>query len=94
VLGSALILYLQKRNYNKGEVIITEQLQHAIEALQRLPAEAQNAIAQRILEEIEEQEWDVIVSKPRVQGRLRELGRQALEEEKLGEAEEGGFDCR
>ena len=73
---------------------MTEQLQHAIEALQQLPAEAQNVIAQRILEEIEEQEWDVIVSKPRVQARLRELGRQALEEDKIGEIEEGGFDCQ
>lgn len=73
---------------------MTEQLQHAIEALQRLPAEAQNAIATRILEEIEEQEWDAIVSKPRVQARLRELGRQALEEDKAGETEEGGFDGR
>lgn len=71
---------------------MTEQLQHAIEALQRLPAEAQNAIAERILEEIEEQEWDAIVSKPRVQARLRELGKQAREEEKVGETEEGGFD--
>ncbi len=72
---------------------MTEQLQQAIEALQRLPAEAQNAIAKRILEEIEEQEWDAIVSKPHVQACLRTLGRQALEEDKAGETEEGGFDC-
>ncbi len=71
---------------------MTEQLQHAIEALRRLPANAQNAIATRILEEIEEQEWDTIVSKPRVQVRLRELGRQAMEEDRAGETEEGGFD--
>ena len=72
---------------------MTEQLQHAIEALQRLPTNAQNAIATRILEEIEEQEWDAIVSKPTVQTRLRELGRQALEEDRVGETENGGFDC-
>ncbi len=72
---------------------MTEQLQHAIEALQQMPADAQNAIATRILEEIEEQEWDAIVCKPRVQSRLRELGRQALEEDKAGEIEDGGFDC-
>jgi len=72
---------------------MTEQLEHAIEALQRLPADAQNAIAARILEEIEEQEWDGIVSKPRVQARLRELGRKAVEEDRVGETEEGGFDC-
>lgn len=73
---------------------MTEQLRHAIEAMQRLPDEAQNAIAARILEEIEEQEWDAIVSKPRVQARLRELGRQALEEDRVGETEDGGFDCQ
>jgi hypothetical protein len=73
---------------------MTEQLQQAIEALQRLPADAQNAIARRILEEIEEQEWDAIVSKPHVQAHLHELGRQALEEERAGENEDGGFDCQ
>jgi hypothetical protein len=73
---------------------MTEQLRHAIEAMQRLPDEAQNAIAARILEEIEEQEWDAIVRKPRVQARLRELGRQALEEDRAGETEDGGFDCQ
>ncbi len=46
---------------------MTEQLQQAIEALQRLPSDAQDTIAARILEEIEEQEWDAIVSKPHVQ---------------------------
>jgi len=73
---------------------MTEQLQQAIEALQRLPSAAQNTIAVRILEEIEEQEWDAIVSKPHVQARLRELGRQALAEDEAGETEDGGFDCQ
>ncbi len=73
---------------------MTEQLQHAIEVLQRLPSDAQNTIAARILEEVEEQEWDTIVSKPRVQARLRELGRQALAEDEAGETEDGGFDCQ
>lgn len=71
---------------------MTEQLQQAIEALQQLPSDTQNTIASRILEEIEEQEWDAIVSKPQVQARLRELGRQALAED--GETEDGGFDCQ
>jgi hypothetical protein len=83
-----------KEHESKGVVTMTEQLRHAIEAMQRLPDEAQNAIAARILEEIEEQEWDAIVSKPRVQARLRELGRQALEEDRVGETEDGGFDCQ
>ena len=69
-----------------------ERLREAIEALQRLPVDAQNVIAERILEEIEEQEWSAIVSKPHVQVRLRELGRQALKEDEAGGTEEGGFD--
>ena len=73
---------------------MTEQLQQAIEALQRLPSDAQNTIAAHILEEIEEREWDAIVSKPHVQTRLRELGRQALAEDEAGETEDGGFDCQ
>ncbi len=72
---------------------MTEQLQHAIEAMQRLPTDAQDVLAAHILEEIEEQEWNAIVGKPRVRARLRELGRQALEEDKAGETEIGGFDC-
>ena len=72
---------------------MTEQLRYAIEAMRRLPDEAQNALAARILEEIEEQEWDAIVSKSHVQTRLRELGRQALEESKAGKTADGGFDC-
>jgi len=82
-----------KEHESKGVNTMTEQLRHAIEAMQRLPDEAQNAIAARILEEIEEQEWDAIVSKPHVQARLRTLARQALEEDKAGKTEDGGFDC-
>ena len=71
---------------------MTEQLQRAFEIAQRLPDAAQNALAAHILEEIEEQEWDEIVSKSKVQARLRELGRQALAEDKAGKTEIGGFD--
>jgi hypothetical protein len=73
---------------------MNEQLKHAFEAAQQLPDQAQAAIAARILEEIEEQEWEAIVSQPHVRQRLRELGRQALEEDSAGETEEGGFDCQ
>lgn len=71
---------------------MTEQLRQAFEQAQRLPERVQNVIATRILEEIEEVEWDAIVSKPRIQKRLRELAQQALAEDAAGESEEGGFD--
>jgi len=87
------MIYFYKRAREQGVGTMTEQLRHAIEAIQRLPDEAQNAIAARIWEEIEEQEWDAIVSKPRLQTHLRELGRQAIAEDKAGKTEDGGFDC-
>jgi hypothetical protein len=72
---------------------MTRELQQAIEALQKLPENEQNAIARRILNEIDESEWNAIVNKPHVKKRLRELGREAMEEDRAGETEEGGFDC-
>ena len=72
---------------------MTNELQQAIEALQKLPDIEQNAIAKRILDEIDVLEWNAIVSKPHVKNRLRELGRKAMEEDRAGETEEGGFDC-
>ncbi len=70
---------------------MTEQLQYAIKRLQQLPIEAQNAIAERILNEIDEQEWDEIVRKPAVQQHIRALANQAWQEHEAGETEEGGF---
>jgi hypothetical protein len=80
---------------------MNEHLKHAFEVAQQLSNEAQYTIAVRILEEIEEidakdeeHEWNTIVSQPRVRQRLRELGRQALEEDRAGETEDGSFDCQ
>jgi hypothetical protein len=73
--------------------IMTERLQYAFEIAQKLPDAAQNALADHILEEIEELEWDEIVHKPEVQTRLGDLARQALAEDKAGKTEVGGFDC-
>lgn len=71
---------------------MTEQLRQAVEQAQQMPEQVQNTIATRILEEIEEAEWDAIVSQPHVQRRLRELAQQALAEDAAGKTEEGGFD--
>ena len=64
---------------------MTEQLKNAFERAQQLPIDAQNALAEHILEEIEEQEWEEIISKPRVQQKLLNLAHEE------GNAEEGGF---
>jgi hypothetical protein len=74
--------------------VMTPQLQQAIERLQHLQhllAEEQDVIAKRILEEIDEWEWDRIVSSPRGQQVLLELDDEAQQQEERGEIEEGGF---
>lgn len=70
---------------------MTEQLKHAFERAQQLSDVSQNALAERILEEIEEQEWDEIISKPQVQQKLLTLANEAWKEHEAGNTEEGGF---
>lgn len=84
------MLYYVRSIYEGGD-IMSEQLRQAYEKAQKLPESVQNTIAARILEEIEEAEWDAIVSKPRVQRRLRELTEAALREHEAGQTREGGF---
>ncbi len=67
---------------------MNRQLQAAVNAISKLPDSEQTAIANRILDELSEQEWTSIVSKPRVQKRLLELADEAMSDE----VEEGGFD--
>ena len=70
---------------------MTEQLREAFERAQQLPDDVQNALAERILDAIDEQEWDEIVSKPRVRKALRILAEEARQQETECETEEGGF---
>lgn len=70
---------------------MTEQLKQAFERAQQLPEDVQNVLAKRLLEEIDEQEWEQIVSKPHVQATLRALADEALEQYQQGETEDGGF---
>lgn len=75
----------------KGDNTMSEDLQRAIEAAQQLPHDLQSVIAERILEEIEEMEWDAIVSKPHVQKRLSDLADKAWENHLAGKTVKGGF---
>jgi hypothetical protein len=70
---------------------MTEKLRSAFEAVQHYPADVQDEIATRILEELEEREWDAIVRKPRVMKRIRELADQALSQYQEGHVRDGGF---
>jgi hypothetical protein len=70
---------------------MTEKLRSAFEAVQQCPADVQDAIATRILEELEEREWEAIISKPHVMKRIEELADQALSLYEQGKVRDGGF---
>ena len=71
---------------------MTEQLKEAYERALQLPDAEQNAIAERILDEIDNQEWDDLVNQPRSLEAIQRMVRQLRREEAAGETEEGGFD--
>ncbi len=73
---------------------MNDQINHVFVEFQQMSDDALKIVLERILDEIDEREWNVIVNKSHVKKRLRELGRQALKEERAGETEEGGFDCQ
>jgi hypothetical protein len=70
---------------------MTEQLRLAFERAQQLPENVQNFLAKRLLEEIEAQEWEQIVSKPHDRATIHTLAEEAFGEYQRGETEEGGF---
>jgi len=66
---------------------MNQQLQRAIEAIEKLPNDEQTVIADRILYDLSDREWHKIVHKAHVQNRLWELAQEAMNDE----VEEGGF---
>ena len=56
-----------------------------------LPENIQNFLARRLLEEIEEREWEQIVSKPHVRATVRILAEEAFGQYQRSETEDGGF---
>ena len=67
---------------------MTDQLKTAFNRLERLSQEEQNAMAQMILEQLEEKEWDAIIQSERGQATLAKLVAHAQEEIARGEIEE------
>jgi hypothetical protein len=75
---------------------MTERLQQVLAKLEQLDPAQQDIIADLVeqkLEELEEQEWDAIVSKPNVRNALRRMAADAREQEAKGETEEGGWEA-
>ncbi len=67
---------------------MVEELREALDLLGQLPEEQQRHIAHLVLEEIEQREWDELVSSPRSKAFLKHL----IAEAKQGEVEEGGLE--
>ncbi len=67
---------------------MVDELRQALDLLGQLPDEEQRQIAQLILEEIEQREWDELVSSPRSKAFLKRL----IAEAKEGEIEDGGLE--
>jgi hypothetical protein len=68
--------------------VMVEELRQALDALGQLPEEEQRQIAQLALEEIEQRQWDELVSSPRSKAFLKRL----IAEAKEGEIEDGGLE--
>ena len=66
---------------------MVDELRQALDVLGQLPDEEQRKIAQIVLEEIEQREWDEMVSSPQSKTFLKRL----IAEAKAGEIEDGGL---
>jgi hypothetical protein len=67
--------------YNLG---MTQLLEKAFQEVQQLSDDEQNAIAERILLELDEQRWTALFATPESQSWLEEMGAKALAEHKAG----------
>ena len=69
---------------------MTGRLRRMVAKVEQLSPEQQDAIAEVIQREIEEQEWATIVAKPGSQRFLAELAAEARREDAAGETRESG----
>ena len=67
---------------------MVEELRRALDVLEQLPEAEQRKIARIVFDEIEQREWDELVSSPRSKAFLRRL----ITEAKQGDIEDGGLE--
>ena len=70
--------------------MMTEQLRRVVAEVEQLPAEEQDRIAELMQRELEEREWDGLVSKPGSRRFLEHLAAEARREDAAGETRESG----
>lgn len=63
---------------------MTQLLEKAFKEVQELSDDEQNAIAERILLELDEQRWTELFATPESQAWLEEMGAKALAEHRAG----------
>jgi len=72
-----------------------DQLRQALDNLDRqgqISEDAQRRIADILAEELEQQEWDQLISSPRSKRFLAQMVAEVQAEEAAGELEDGGWD--
>lgn len=69
---------------------MTELLRRVVEEVEQLSPERQDAIAEAMRREIEEQEWDALLATPESQRLLQQLATEALAEDAAGKTRESG----
>lgn len=67
---------------------MVDELRHAFELAQQQPDEEQRRIAQMVLEELEEREWEALTRRPGARAFHEELRAELREAEERGEVEE------
>jgi len=76
----------------KSEVrIMNNQVDRIVEEAKLLSYDELKAMSERILDMLDEWEWDMLTSKPEAKKIMGELGDKAWEEHLAGKTREGGF---
>ncbi len=71
---------------------MVEELRQVVELAQQQPEDVQRRIAEVIALELEQREWDALVSTPESQRLLARLAAETRADFARGEVEEGGWD--
>lgn len=71
--------------------MMTKQLKQAFERAQQLPDNVQDILAKYLIEEVEEIEWEQIVSKLHARATVRTFAEEAFGPYQRSETEDGGF---